>query len=142
MITISHNGMHVNLIHHCQDIIISASCPSLSASFVGAVSDFLWPDVEGVEIDSSQSSPQATHLIVKGEPEDGLGELPINDFVEQLTSLHTAQMYFMITGCVQTMAWKMPSLHCLFLWNSVVSPEGLQMLMNMLPDLTHFAVGG
>ncbi|PBL03898.1 hypothetical protein ARMGADRAFT_1022456 [Armillaria gallica] len=38
MITISCNGMHVNFIHHCQDITISMSCPSLSASFMGTVS--------------------------------------------------------------------------------------------------------
>ncbi|PBK66572.1 hypothetical protein ARMSODRAFT_977481 [Armillaria solidipes] len=142
MITISHTGMRVNLLHHCQDITVFASRPSLSASFVGAVSDFLWPDVEGIEVDSGYSKPQATHLVIEGEQEEGIGQILVNDFVEQLTALHTAQLNFVIAGRVQTMAWKMPSLRRLYLWNSSVSPEGLQVLMKLLPNLTHFAVGG
>ncbi|KAK0431155.1 hypothetical protein EV421DRAFT_1912124 [Armillaria borealis] len=142
MITISRTGMRVNLLHHCQDITVFASRPSLSASFIGAVSDFLWPDVEGIEVDSSYLKPQATHLVIEGEQEEGIGQILVNDFVEQLTALHTAQLNFMIAGRVQTMAWKMPSLQRLYLWNSSVSPEGLQVLMKLLPNLTHFAVGG
>ncbi|SJL14187.1 uncharacterized protein ARMOST_17642 [Armillaria ostoyae] len=142
MITISCTGMRVNLIHHYQDITVFASRPSLSASFVGAVADFLWPDVEGIEVDSGYSKPQATHLVIEGEQEEGIGQIPVNDFVEQLTALHTAQLYFVIASRVQTLAWKMPSLQHLYLWNSSVSPKGLQVLMKLLPNLTHFMVGG
>lgn len=134
--------MCVNLTHHCQDITVFTSCPSLSASFVGAVSDFLWPDVEGILIDNDESGSQATHLVIEGEMEEGITELPVNDFVQQLTALHTAQFYFIIAGSTQTMAWKMPSLQRLFLWNSSISCEGLQVLMSLLPNLTHFTVGG
>ncbi|SJL11514.1 uncharacterized protein ARMOST_14918 [Armillaria ostoyae] len=121
---------------------VFASQPSLSALFVGAVSDYLWSDVEGIVVDNNASGPQATHLIIQGEVENEVNELPVQDFVEQLTALHTAQFYFVTAGSAQTLAWKMPSLRRLFLWNSSVSPEGLQVLMGLLPNLIHFAVGG
>ncbi len=110
MITIGQNGMRVNLTHRCQDVTILASQPSLSTSFFGAVSDYLWPEVEGIVVDNNASGLQATHLILQGDVEGELNELPVQDFVEQLTAIHTAKFYFVNTGSTQTLAWKMPSL--------------------------------
>ena len=107
--------MHVNLTHRCEDVPIVASQPSLSASFIGAVSDYLWPDIEGIIVNDNTCSPQATHLILQGDVEGGLNEVLVQDFVEQLSALHTTQFYSVTARSIQTLTWKIPSLQRLFL---------------------------